>query len=954
VIPTLRSFILTSLTNSARDSVLLKTSYKSPSSAHVFSFSTDDAQLFPAIPPLDPSVIRTQVDLQGWAIEALSPNTTHLTLLEQSDPKGWSNKSSIPQQMIAALAGVGEFAIKCGGPPVPTRLGGAKVTGMRYENERSTFKLDYEGSETRRRPITTSHLTAPTPVGNGETESSSSELPPLIECELRCDMDTWSASLEIVVDPPPQSVSCLRRHRFSSAGGGLWIIISHDAIFVGDDPLSVVVRKGPNGKERGVIMMNGARTKVDVEDLPEHEIKTLSKVKRIKPQRIPLDQPPVMTALRRRRAEWEQETSSVRSMSRDDSPARPVSNFSLSAWTNSIPKFASPLPMLFTPTTPTASSSPAIPTPSATPVAVEPHKHPMQSALGALAYLHGLHGRQSLDDWTLVADKLAFPVHRKMDARLSSSVPLHKGEKVIEGASAEDIAAFICDYDSRRQWDDRFDSAVILEEYGAGSHTAFVVTKAGFPFRDRGFYVASLLARLAPPSELDETTIQSPRHRSLSMTSNLSGNGAITPTSNPTVIFCVSASYSTTSHPPFAPARCNPYNLPIGNVVIDGWILETLDPYTTTENYMIPSTRCTHVVAVDLAGSVPLAYTSMVNASLPRTILALESSLKANGKLCRPGIRFPAPLLGLRPLDEAERGIDQKGLAWQLEKVDDERAVIGSRFDSEKKLFRATVFIRPQLAPKPDTARPAIKPSSPDSTPQASQLYAFQSRRRVPSTPSHEISPSPSLLRSPSPTSPSRTLQFPSLTHRRMSSTAVLDSSSDWLAANSDFLVAEVIVDAKAFPQGYEVLLKSIMGTEGLQRQVFSLAPLDATQDSILPLVPSFFTIPPPPLLSGTTSSRQLLRLTLPTATYTAPPIEDPLTGETRHPPSRPPWLDEVEKRGAIVEIIVKPNETQRKSGMIGVNGQSFEVTNEKKSIVLLGRAQLEEGRADLLPSLVR
>jgi len=47
--------------------------------------------------------------LQGFAIETLSPTTTLLTLLEQSDPKGWTNKTAIPQQMITTLAGIGEF-----------------------------------------------------------------------------------------------------------------------------------------------------------------------------------------------------------------------------------------------------------------------------------------------------------------------------------------------------------------------------------------------------------------------------------------------------------------------------------------------------------------------------------------------------------------------------------------------------------------------------------------------------------------------------------------------------------------------------------------------------------------------------------------------------------------------------------------------------------------------------
>lgn len=85
-----------------RDSVHLRTTYKSPTSIHLFAFSTDDTSLFPAIPPTNPSVIRTQVDLLGWSIEALSPNTTQVTMLEQSDPKGWTNKSSIPQTMATS------------------------------------------------------------------------------------------------------------------------------------------------------------------------------------------------------------------------------------------------------------------------------------------------------------------------------------------------------------------------------------------------------------------------------------------------------------------------------------------------------------------------------------------------------------------------------------------------------------------------------------------------------------------------------------------------------------------------------------------------------------------------------------------------------------------------------------------------------------------------------------
>jgi hypothetical protein len=72
------------------------------------------------------------VDLQGWAIEALS---RRLLLLEQSDPKGCTDKTSIPTQMIGTLVDIGEFVIKCGGSPVVTRMAGAKANEMKYNYE---------------------------------------------------------------------------------------------------------------------------------------------------------------------------------------------------------------------------------------------------------------------------------------------------------------------------------------------------------------------------------------------------------------------------------------------------------------------------------------------------------------------------------------------------------------------------------------------------------------------------------------------------------------------------------------------------------------------------------------------------------------------------------------------------------------------------------------------------
>ena len=200
--------------------------YKSPTTVHVFSFSADDPYFFTSLPPPGPGIIRTQVDLQGWAIEALSPSTTQLTLLKQSDPNGWANKAlTIPSQMVATAAGVGEFVIKCGGPPVVTRLSSARATEMRYEHEKGLFRVAYVGIEGRRsRTSPGGGGSGPNgPGGDAECASTvpGSSLMHTIKCEIRCDMDTWAAALDI--DPPPQNVGALRRHWLSEGGSGLWV-----------------------------------------------------------------------------------------------------------------------------------------------------------------------------------------------------------------------------------------------------------------------------------------------------------------------------------------------------------------------------------------------------------------------------------------------------------------------------------------------------------------------------------------------------------------------------------------------------------------------------------------------------------------------------------------------------------------------------------------------------------
>ncbi len=252
---------------SARDTVVIQTAYKAPTSVHIFSYSTDDRAQFPVIPPTEASTIRTQIDLRGWSVEALSPTTVHVTMLEQSDPKGWTSKSATPAAMVSAVAGVGEYAIKFGGPPVLTRMLGAKAKVSRYDHEKATFRIEYASDA---------------PADDDFTDA------PNIECEIRCDVETWATSLDLVVDPPPISISCLRRHKLSQGGGGLWLTIEHAAASLEDDAARITIRRGTS-REKGAVHVNGASIKVDVDELNDEQVQQLSRQKRSKPQRVPLD-----------------------------------------------------------------------------------------------------------------------------------------------------------------------------------------------------------------------------------------------------------------------------------------------------------------------------------------------------------------------------------------------------------------------------------------------------------------------------------------------------------------------------------------------------------------------------------------------------------------------------------------------------------------------------------------
>lgn len=911
-----------------RDAVVLKTVYKSPSTIHVFAFSADDPNLFANIPSPDPSVIRTQIDLQGWAIEALSPTTTQLTLLEQSDPKGWSNKASIPQQMVTAVAGVGEFAIKCGGPPIVTRLEGAKITQMRYDHDRGNFRVEYEACSSRRS----------SPVqGNEETTPASPTSPglPIIECELRCDLDNWASSLDIVVDPPPHTISCLRRHRLSSGGGGLWMTITHDAVFTGEERLQIIVRRGPMGvpKEKGLVMVNGAKVDVDVEDMPEREVKNLQKQKRVKPVRVPLDQPPVLGVIRRRRAEWnadadtetgDNETSKA-STPEAAVPATPTFTTSFNRWMN----FAIEQATVTTQQAVAAISPAMAGGADASPSSSKP---PMQYALEALSYLQSIHLHPKSDGWTLVSEK-DFPVHRKLDAEISPIIPVHRAEKVIEGVSAEEVASVLTSNDCRKQWDTRFDSAHVFEVFGAEAHTEFVVMKGGFPFRDRGFYLASLLAReTVPPSLSRRSTGESEQTQDTRA-----------------AIYCVSASFSPDSVASFSPSKYNAYSLPVGRVFVDGWILETLDPYGA-ENYAIPSTKCTRVVAVDYAGSIPAAVNSMINGMLPKSILAVETYVKNLSP--PPFTRMPSA--GVMLSQANEDSLQFK--AWTLKRRDANRVLISTRYNPGDRTYKSSMLLNSStvLSPRRSAAN--------DKNPKARRMTIIYSQPKSPDDSQREgRSREASVPPLPSPSNASTSPESGRSRSREGTRSSTMFTPRGEVRHPTDVLVSELIVDSKLYPDGYDVHVTSHIDKS--KTRISLSSPVgEAAPEHALPFSCAVYTLPPSPLHSAGLNTdrppRHLLRLTLPTAQYQVSTIQDPLTGEIHSAPAKPQWLLDMEEGRVVLGVEIKPSAPSgrpSKRTTINVDGKAVVVLSEKESLTSLGRDELLDSKAskmDLLSGL--
>ena len=851
----------------ARESVILRTTYKSPSSVHIFGFSVDNTDLFPHIPgSTDPTVIRTQIDLQGWSIESLSPNTTQVTLLEQSDPRGWSNKSSIPQVMMATLAGIGEFAIKHGAPPITTRLSGAKALSSRYDVEKETYRFEYEMSDERRSTSSSTATAFPLPVAVRSSDPRSSEtgsIKPLVsaqssntnvECEIRCDADSWANSFAIVIDPPHKAISALKRNRLSSTGGGLWLIVEHDPRILGRDRVTITIRRGISTPgARTSVSANGNKVRIDIEDLAEAEVILLKKQKRARPTRAPLDQPPALGTLRQKRS-----TMSIPTLGSAAINDSPRADSIVSAYG----RFAAPLSRLYSFTADSTRAA-VVPMALASPAAPV-SKSPVDAAVRALTQLARIHADrdgESTDPfgWQPVSDRDGLKVERRSIPHLSDTFPVFRAGRIIEGFTAEEVSAAV----SKLRADERFDKPLRLQSFGHGISTSQFVAHTTFPFRGRSLLVATVIARLPDGP---------PRSPSVGHPAGLS------------TIFHASSSSFDPKAIDLDPAKVSV--LPIGNMILEGWILETIDPYSH-EHYAVPSTRCMYVASVDYSGNIPLSVNNVLNASLPRSLLSIESMLKNHGPPSRP--RLPVMCVYV-----PEATADSP---WALEGVDAERIGVDYRNDEDE--YSMTVIIQPMGGGTSSGhgLHPILKHTDSRSSVQSSR-------------------------------------------------STVIDLAEDIRRGRKDLVVLEVEIGVALVKSGCEVQLRGVSLPVALHSPKNNDDALSFTlpgEALSLPFNVTIIALSPSVLqsasLDASSPARHLLRVTLPTSSYDVP-IADPLTGKTA-PLPRPSWLLNLIHDGAVTEVRLLPKHHSPPSYTFG--GTQIPVIDERKAPKMMIRPKVPQ-----------
>lgn len=353
----------------------------------------------------------------------------------------------------------------------------------------------------------------------------------------------------------------------------------------------------------------------------------------------------------------------------------------------------------------------------------------------------------------------------------------------------------------------------------------------------------------------------------------------------------------------------------------------------------------------------------------------------------------------LREARGGMEGLDRRGVAWSARVSDGKRALVKERFKIDERVYRCMMLVsvgsvlgvENEMKEKEEgsgrAASRAKSPRSPSPTRMdgAQSTGEFAGHSKDVSSGSHNSPEGTPTIPSPPATARGRAPSSPYFKHRGLRQPA-------------DLLVAELVIDSKMYPDGYDILICSrkrseekiitsccsradatcislgdgvVKTTATKAKGAMATTPdaantnsttVDAPEEQALPMGYTVHTMASSPMhssgLAAESPTRHLVRVTLPTAQYQLQTVEDPLTGETRSPPPKPVWLTEMEEGGsAVVEIEVRPRRDKilpKKKGMVvRVNGGDVLVESDKESLTSLGREELMDDRLVKLPVLV-
>ncbi|KAI8335732.1 hypothetical protein BC941DRAFT_62718 [Chlamydoabsidia padenii] len=796
-----------------------------------------------ALPKETSDFVRATLDLSGWRLDALNNNQNNTTLEKkptsssfavsvryvlQTHFQGW-----IPWYLLNQLTtqapnvptSAYQYLKKHGAPPCVEDLVMATMQQQRYDHNKKNWRFEYT------RSITIGDL-GPTKV------------------TVRLDRRRWafysssgngSSHYNITIDPPPSNVVAEARKEDPY---GIWLVIEHDESFI-------IPRRG-----KILVLIKPGK--------PPHNqhLNQLHKKKRHSPVTLLIN-------------------GTTTHIQNDHAAATDTLDYHPESNSGSV----SPLSPSSEPPSSLATPSPLLSPTTTTPSNGDNDDHngverdiqrltvsPMEQAQGAFLYM------KRMDEpfgWTVVSDKQGLRINKRSGTKSSSSstsstTPKGKTKSASITASSSNTPQSI----SNEALTDNEGTKAALENYYMDVLDPCVIFKASkvienFSIEEVASVVTNISqARVAYDSSLEKCEMVKPiqrgcqvirqeikgifpfKSRELYLTSCTAVEKTLGPSGCKRILYVESSLDLPTS---------KSSKLPRGKMFISGWILESIDPYTTTTNHPIPSMRATYIVALDLGSSVP-SYLSNMCASgiVSKKIQGVEHFLKQNGPL--PYLVHPLPMVGLRKnkcvdiqLLSDDKDTNEFAINSSSNNTNNSDAAIG---DASKTVYplsttrmttlrwvdiqaiygQQPLFIvksqcqyqqpPPPITPRSSTLLSALETtsSSPDQSstlsplsiqPTSSQSASRTDRRHssissIHSTQSHRRGSMPP--GSPSASAATATVES-AMTTSFVSKQRNLDQRNNTRSPLSDSMMVdpilcEVIVDLQTFTQGYDVMIQ--------------------------------------------------------------------------------------------------------------------------------------------------